>query len=458
MICFQILVSFTILTGTTTGFVFDTKCAAPPPCFCTHSSIDCYNRNLYQVPVFSRQNAQKTSYIRMELQKNQLTTIPAYAFQNMSAVTTTTILLFLDDNHISSLETHTFSGIENVVTTLALEKNNLTHLPRALADLSSLHTLDLLGNPLVKLDASVLANIGSSLKHLYITVDQFSSFPNELHYLTVLSELKIHNITFPMLDSTVFHSFENSLTTLDMSHANFERIPAAVCRLKALEYFYSDYSPNLGRYSSSIFDECNNTAINVTYLSLQYDQLTTIPKLARIFPRLEYLLLRNNALHFIENSSLAGLTSLTDLDLNNNNLTHIPFAVNMAVNLRHLYIANNQIDTVEDIDLSRLYTLITLSMDDNPIVYVSPFAFAHNPLLFSIDMRSTNIGHLPKAVLGLKHLREVDLRGKPIKCSCDDMNYLKPWNVTLISIYIEATCSPGKSVSTYLTTDFLKCP
>ena len=101
-----------------------------------------------------------------------------------------------------------------------------------------------------------------------VSVDRFTNFPNELQSLSSLSTLGIDDITFPMFNSTVFHSFENSLKSLDMSRASFERIPSAVCRLKSLKLFTSDYSPNLSRYNGSIFDECNNTMTNVTFLSL----------------------------------------------------------------------------------------------------------------------------------------------------------------------------------------------
>ena len=255
----------------------------------------------------------------LELDNNQLTTIPAYVFKNLSAVNPTSIYLYLDNNHISNIEMHAFGGVENLITELSMENNNITHLPRALTELSSLHLLDILRNPLVKLDASVLANFGSSLEYLFIPVDRLSTLSNELHFLTVLSQLTMHGISSPKLDSTVFQGFENSLTSLDMSYAYFERIPTAVCTLKSLKSFTSNHSPNLGTYNSSIFGECNHTMTSVTSLSLQYDQLATIPKLGRIFPRLDILRLQNNVLHFIENSSLIGMTSLTELNLGNNN-------------------------------------------------------------------------------------------------------------------------------------------
>ena len=123
------------------------------------------------------------------------------------------------------------------VKNLNLANNNLTHLPLALTELSSLHSLNLIGNPLVSLNGQVLANISHSLTSLYISVDKFSRFPNELGMLSSLTHLTMKGIKFPMFHSTIFRSFQNSLVYLDMPQAYFESIPAAVCRLKVLKIF-----------------------------------------------------------------------------------------------------------------------------------------------------------------------------------------------------------------------------
>ena len=439
----------------TTGFLFNNKCVAPPLCTCSSNNIHCDSKNLSQVPVFSKHNEQYYS-LNVYLSFNRLAIIPAYAFQNLSAVNASTIYLYLQYNHISNIEMHAFSGVENVIKYLNLENNNLTHLPLALTEFSSLYSLNILGNPLGRLDTHVLANISSPLKSLYISFDRFPSFPTVFQLLTSLSVLTINGITFPMLHATVFHTLEYSLTALELSNANFESMPAAVCRLKSLTSFSMNNSPSLSKYNSSIFDECNHRMTNVTTLSLQWDKLSMIPKLADIFPHLRSLLLYGNNLYFIESSSLAGLTSLTELSLGFNHLTRIPFAVSKVFNLRNLGIVFNQIKTVEDLDLSRLRNLTSVNLHGNPIVYLSPLAFAHNPLLEDINMRSTFFGHVPRAFLGLKHLRNVDLSGKPIECSCHDMHYLKTWNVTSISI--DAMCSSGKSVKIYLISDLPRCP
>ena len=175
----QILVSFISLSGTTRGFLFDVKCVAPPPCTCHTNYIHCDNKHLSQVPVFTRHNEHDSS-ILLYLNNNELTTIPAYAFKNLSAVNATSIDLYLYDNRISSIQNHAFNGVENAVTYLNLKNNNLTHLPIALTELSSLQRLNLLGNPLGKLDVQVLSNISSSLNSFSIFLFRFTSFPNEL--------------------------------------------------------------------------------------------------------------------------------------------------------------------------------------------------------------------------------------------------------------------------------------
>ena len=391
----------------------------------------------------------------MDLSANLLTTIATHAFQNLSSLKATNISIDLKSNYISNIEIGAFSGIENDVTYLYLSRNELTYLPRAIINLSSLRTLDILINPLVSLDASVLLHLRSTLNVFTVSIGKFSSFPDELRSLSGLSTLTINGIQVPVIKSTVFNGFENSLTTLEMSDAKFESFPAAICRLTSLQKLVSNHSPNLSKRTSLIFDQCINAMTTVTSLSLYDDLLTTIPRLAPTFPNLQELNLFGNALHFIESSLLDGLNSLKFLYLSMNHFTRIPFAVNKASNLRRLRLDTNQIDTIEDLDLSGLQNLTELSLNDNPLVYISPLAFEHNPSLEEISMHKTHLDHVPRALLRLTNLRVVSFHYSPINCSCQAMNYLKFWNLT--SVNIHATCSSGKSVYAYLTSELPKC-
>ena len=452
---FQVLFVVCVsLLGMTTAFLFDTNCVAPQPCTCSGNYIYCNSKSLSQVPVFT-EHSEESHYLYLHLQYNQLTSIPAYAFQNLSSINASSITIYLYSNYINNIELHAFSGIENAVTNLDLRYNNLTHLPQALEELSSLNGLYLLDNPLVSLDSTIIASIGRTLNTLWISAGNFSRFPTQMNGLTKLSSLTINYIQLPLLHSTVFHSFENSLTSLVMSYANFESIPATVCRLKSLNSFMSNYSPNLSKYNASIFDECTHRMTTVTSLTLRYNQLTVFPKLATVFPNLQTLDLGNNLLHLIESTHLMGLSALTTLHINNNQFNGIPSAINRARSLHTLYINNNQIDTVEDFDLQLLHKLTHIELNGNPLVYLSPLAFTHAPLLTSVNLDNTKLGHIPRAILGLKRMQYLYLRYWPIECSCNAMSYLKTWNVSAINIY--ASCSSGQPVETFLTTELPKC-
>ena len=429
-IFFQILCTLACSIGTTSSFVLATQCAAPPPCTCSLATIHCENKRISQVPAFTINIGHLYTFI-VHLDFNHLTVIPAYAFKNLSAVNVTSINIHLNNNRISKVDTRAFNGIEHALTFLNLNNNNLSHLPVALTGLPSLLHLYLMANPFVNIDASVLANLSNIINVFKISTGRSTSLPNEL-------------------------GFKNSLKNLEMSYSDFATIPSVVCRLKYLRSFTVNYSPNLSRYNGSIFDACNQTMSTVSVLSLQYDQLTTVPKFALVFPSMESLFLGSNALHKIESNSFVGLTSLTELDLHSNNLTRVPFAINKAINLRKLYVNNNKIDTIQDLDLSSLQKLTFLDLYGNPLVHVSTLAFAHNPLLNEIDLGFTSIVGVPRALLRLAHLRNVYLRDKPINCSCQAMNYLTSWNVTSVSI--DGSCNSGNSLKNYLTTDLPKCP
>ena len=427
---------------------------APSPCTCNSDYIRCDSKQLSQVPVFSRHNEQYNN-IYLHLESNQLTSIPAYAFQNLSAINASYVHVYLANNHIVNIESHAFSGIEHAVTDLDLANNNLTHLPQALEQLSALRSLYLLDNPLAKLDATVLTNLSSKLTSLSVSIGHFPSFPNELNVLRNLSSLVIHDIRFRFAHSPVFHVFENQLHSLEMSHTDFESIPSAVCRLKVLRRFALNYSPNLSKHNASIFDECTHNMTTVISLRLQYNQLTIFPQIVTVFPNLQSLDLNNNLLHFIENTSFMGSSSLTHIYLGTNQFTSVPSAINRATNLQVLYLNNNQIDTVEEFDLLRLHKLMAIYLYSNPLVYLSPHAFTHSPLLLLVGLENTRLSHVPRALLSLKHLSTLYLSGTSLECSCDAMSYLKAWNVSTISI--DAWCMSGKYVKTYLTTDLPHC-
>ena len=343
------------------------------------------------------------------------------------------------------------------MTYLNLEHIKLTYLPTALGKLSSLNYLLLLDNPLTSLDAIIFVSMSSKLRTLSITTLKFNSFPYELHVLKALKSLKIHNITFPDWNSTMFQIFETSLTDLDMSYANFTSIPSAVCDLHYLKTLTVSHSPTLGTSNVPLFDKCSGKLTFTTKLVLQYDELTTLslPSFSILFPALKTLHLDYNSLNFIKRSAFTGLLHLTALHISNNQLTRIPFTVNMARNLNTLNLKANQIRIVEDCDLSYPRNLTMLILWNNPLFAISQNALRNIPSLYEINLYNTLLNEVPPALLRLRHLGTVYESGLPIDCSCQSMSYLKTWNVQSVHLY--ATCSSGESVKRFLTSNLTKC-
>ena len=438
-----------------TGFLFDNHCVVRPPCTCPSANgIDCSNRDLSQVPVFAKHN-EHYRFIVIDLRDNHLTTIPANAFQNLACINSTSIYIYLSNNTIHYVDENAFGGIEHVVTNLELQNNNLTELPSALKRLTILRYLNITDNPIIALDGTITAALGSTLEALLISFTAFSSFPVEMKYLSGINMLIINDIFFPSLNASTFDNFPTSLRSLRISHTNFESVPSQICGVSNMYLLSLNYSPMLRKHNASIFDDCSNNMTSLTQLELGFNNLSTFPSLS-LFPYLDYLCIDHNDIKFIQSHITPYNSTLTILSMSYNSLSKIPSAINRLTNLRSLYLSYNQISTVEDLDLVGLQKLTSISLDGNPIRYISHSAFQNNPLLDYIRLSHTPLVAIPEAVMGLKHLSQINLSASEIVCSCSTMTYFKSFNVTYITII--GSCKSGEDLRNFLVTTLPSCP
>ena len=438
--------------SSTAGFLF--SCVAPQ-CSCNFLffsfNINCHG-HLSQVPTFNRNGESRHYTVHVNLDKNQLTTIPANAFTNLYQIAIKSITIDVSNNHLYNMDVNAFGGAENVSVNIDFSNNKLTSLPTALRTLTTLFTLYFRGNPLTNLDPITMSRIGTSLTSLYLDADKFISFPNNFHYLSKLMTLQINKIPFRLLHANVFHNLQAH--DLELSYSQLESIPPAVCRLSNLTALTFNFSPNL--YNSSIFYDCKQRMISLIHLDLDHNHLSVFPDISNLFPNLQTLSLGNNTIHFIKSSSIATLSSLTTLDLSNNTFTRIPSAINKLTNLETLKFQHNQIDVIEDFDLHQLHNLLYIDLSSNPIAYISPDAFRYNTLLKSVDLSYTMLDRMPQAIIGLRNLATINMNGKPVECSCSAMLHMKSWNITSKSVY--GSCTANESLGIYLTTKLPNCP
>ena len=399
--------------------------------------------------------------MHVELSNNRLTSIGANAFKNLAVTSAINMSVSLQNNYIDTIDEEAFNRIEHVVVSLNIANNNLTRLPRALGNLTKLVELNLLNNPLIRLDQTVMMNIGQTLNTFAFDCQLFSTYPTDLRYLQTLKHLTITNIPFSRLPSNAFDGFETSLLDLDMPNSNLEKLPGALCHMVNLSSLTVSSSRNLNRSDSRIFEQCyNQNVIHITTLKLLDNNLTKFPDVFTYLPNLEVLNLEINQLSLLEipinmyNASFR----IRELYLAFNNFVRIPPSVNSFRNLEELELQDNQITSIQDYDLFRLSKLRKLGVDINPVTYVSPNAFKENLELSWIGLAGTKLSQVPRGVVSLPKYSIIFLNGDPITCGCLEMYYLKSWKVSSRSIDILGTCNnTGEHLIRYITGDLQLC-
>ena len=282
------------------------------------------------------------------------------------------------------------------------------------------------------------------------------------------------------------------MTWLEINHSQLETVPAAFCNLPKLIWFEFNFNKKLRVNGTSLFDNCHlNVPSDLRILSLKDNNLSSLPNLTVLFPDLSKLVLDDNKLDQLNPSALSG--NLTNLALSNNmfqtiprainklldqlnpsalpgNLTNlalkdnlfkaIPRAINKLAALRELYLTGNNITAINDLDLKGLVNLENLDLDRTLVSYVSPNAFTHNSKLVSVNLYHTKLDRIPESVLTLPNLRYLTLPSYQINCTCNEMSYLRGWNVS--SVYIQGTCRPYSypftKLSQFIKHDLNQCP
>ncbi|XP_053391982.1 leucine-rich repeat-containing G-protein coupled receptor 4-like [Mercenaria mercenaria] len=445
------------------AFLLGNSCLAPAPCTCSGSGssyayISCDRKSLNTIPHFFKAD-KHVSTLYVQLISNHLTTIPNYAFKNLSTVNATSIRIKLLSNEISTIDRYAFSGIENVTYALDLQNNNLSSIPMAVYNLPALANLYMKGNPLNSLDVFTQSKITNTLKRLNFDLNEFSTWPNELRLLHNLKSLVVSNINFTHLSSEAFQGFEHSLTMLDMQYAaNFETIPDAVCHLSNLQSLSLQFFTGLNENSTSIFDHCTKTLNKVNYLDMGYNKLTKFPDVFHIFPSLTSLHLYQNALEILESEKIPTNNVLSDINLSGNRFKRIPDALNKLQGLTSLDLSYNDISSVEDHDLIGLVHLGRLYLRYNPVKYISTHAFKNNNALTTVYLSGTSLKSIPAAVMSLKNLSYFDFRTTdPIPCTCE-MSYLKGWNATAVRNFYGECAYFGVKIQSFIMSSLQQCP
>ena len=363
----------------------------------------------------------------LALRGNRLT-LPAGIFSGLTVLETLTLSLHYNDpiplvdlfSGITSLQSLTlyvsdrstlpddlFSGL-STLESLKLRFNGLTTLPAGVfAELLSLESLNLAFNRLTKLPAGTFSGL-SSLKRLDLSDNRLTTLPAGIFTeLSSLESLDLIDNRLTTLPAGIFagpsslerlHLRQNRLTTLPAG------IFAGLSSLKWLDLGSNDLTP----LPTGVFSELSS----LEWLFLVGNGLTTLP--AGIFAELsslEGVYLGGNNLTTLPAGVFSGLSLLEWLGLSDNDLTTLPTGTFSGLStLEGLYLGGNDLTTLPAGVFSGLSSLQTLGLRNNELTMLPAGIFAGLSSLKRLDLDRNGLTTLPAgAFSGLSSLQTLDL-------------------------------------------------
>jgi internalin A len=244
--------------------------------------------------------------------------------------------------------------VENA-TKLDLSSNQLTILPKEIAELKSLTELFLSFNQLTELPKEIVEL--KSLTKLELNDNQLTELPKEIAELKSLTTLTLSNNQLTELPKEIAEL--KSLIVLTLSRNKLSTLPKEIAELKSL-LGLSLIINQLTKLPKEIAE-----LRNLTQLFLSFNQLTELPKEIVELKSLTKLSLNSNQLTELP-KEIAELKSLTTLELNDNQLTELPKEIAELKSLTRLTLSNNQLTTLPK-EIAELKSLTTLDLRGNPL-------------------------------------------------------------------------------------------
>ncbi|KAF1011877.1 MAG: hypothetical protein GAK32_00539 [Pseudomonas fluorescens] len=152
-------------------------------------------------------------------------------------------------------------------------------------------------------------------------------------------------------------------------------------------------------------------------LNLDGLDLTDLPTLGAHFGHVEVLSLKNNQLSGLPGRFLRCFPGVTRIYLSHNRFEQMPSGLSGVPHLMALYLSNNQLKfrLGDVVHLSELTELRVLDLSSNPLRQGQRLDLYQLKHLRYLNLRNTELEHLPKGAVTLRMLEVFDLRDNRIK-------------------------------------------
>ncbi|XP_060070777.1 platelet glycoprotein V-like [Ylistrum balloti] len=425
-------------------------CPAPPPCDCDGNSINCDSRNLTEVPRFTFSNG---SFRWVDLSSNSIKDIPSKAFMNITGL----YYLKLADNQIMNIADDALYGAENTLEFLFMRNNKMTKIPTALGMMRDVSSLGIDGNPVLDFQADVFQNVSSTLQYLNFGYPGMSFWPDSIRYLTNLTSLSVRDLAMDYLPLSAFSGLEKKLGLLEFERCRIRSLPLSLSTLDALDLLSLDSNPNLTL--SGIPREAFSGIKSLNQISITNQSFDTIPDIFHDALTITTIETTGTPITHFDASLIPDDNNLQNIQFSDTLLEKFPTAIAKMKNLQTLIIRNSSIRSVPSSAFEGLTKVTYIGITNAPLISFSDEALRDTRNLQFLFLSNTNLTTIPKAINGLPYLRNVDLEGNKIICTCASLGWLKHWDGSNYMIPIgDCDNLPNVSLAGYYRDNVPNCP
>ncbi|MHA1340442.1 MAG: leucine-rich repeat domain-containing protein [Promethearchaeota archaeon] len=269
---------------------------------------------------------------------------------------------------------------------LDLSDGDIRIIPNCLKNLNKLRYLNIINNPIEKIESNAASIIKQLIKKNKIYQDLEEEDAFNLHLLQ--AQLGIN-------ENVLLNSYScknHKLSELDFSHRDIISLPKTIGNFKELRK-----------------------------LNLSYNHLKEIPESIGKLSELRELNLSHNQLESLP-ESIGNLINLYELDLGNNKLKSLPESIGNLENLQYLYINHNQLENLpQSIGATDLYLFYA---EDNKLSSL-PESIGNLKNLEELKLDNNQIQYLPDSFIELINLKYLFLNYNRLKLLPKDFGYLE---------------------------------
>ena len=349
-----------------------------------------------------------TGLTRLDLDFNEITSLPADIFSGLSALTE----LRLDDNQLSTLPSGVFAGLTSL-TTLNLSGNSLpaslpaslfADVPRNAITLPTGTTINAAAPTTVGTIANITDLVESGSPQTVNVANKFSD-PNDTLTYTVESN-NTATVTVAVSGSAI------TITPVAIGTATITITAADTAGQTAIQTFVV----SVNAQEADPTDLCSRTTVVKNVIISEVSGKT---RCQDIIPTdlagIGSLLLPAEGIASLKSGDFAGLTGLTRLDLDFNEITTLPADIFSGLSaLTSLRLNNNQLSTLPSGIFSGLTSLTDLRLSNNPLPASLPASLFADVSRNAITLPTgTTVDYIPTTVGTIANITNLVVNGNP---------------------------------------------